>query len=277
MKNQNITAIEIQDSAILTDAAKQWALAHMQYLNSPMALLGSSLKVEKGEKQGFKTAILYMQPADKVSKKTLCAAAELFGCKKACLISSGQLGMQTGQNAATKRTILFLLRPELFKASLSAEIRTLYKKHGSSLAIRLNGTTDNDWTDVIAENPDVRFYDYTKIYARILKNKLENYDLTFSGSAFSPRSIAMTAHAIMAKKRTVLAFNTKGLKGEDQIPENLVDFDATDLRFKDAMDAVGALKRKGSSRAERIADAKSASFFFNAETYKTLNNIIARG
>lgn len=277
MKFQKITIQEIQDSVLITKDAKEWAIANMDYLNKPMQLFGSSLKVEKGEKAGYKTAILYLQPAGKVSVKTLCAAAALFGCEKACLISSGQLGMQTGQFAATKRTILFLLRKDSFINALNAEIRSLHKKHGNSLAIRLNGTSDIDWHDVIAANPETRFYDYSKIYARIAKNKLPNYDLTFSGSAYSDRAIAMTARAIQEGKRTVLAFNTKQLQGEFQIPGDLENFDDTDLRFLDHASAIGALKRKGSSKEQRAIENGKDSFFFNAVTYQKLNNIIARG
>jgi hypothetical protein len=179
MKFQKITEQEIEITDLITFNAKKWAIANIDYLNRAMKLFGSSLKVEKGEKQGFKTAILYLQPANKVSAKTVCAASDLFGCKNPCLISSGQLGMKTGQNAATKRTILFLLRRDDFINALNAEIRALYKNHGASLAIRLNGTADINWHDVIAANPEIQFYDYTKIFARIGKNRLANYDLTF--------------------------------------------------------------------------------------------------
>jgi len=272
-----ITKQEILDSVLINQNAKAWALDNLDYLNRPMKLLGSSIKVEKGEKEGYITCILYLQPADKVSVKTLCAAAALFGCKESCLISSGQLGMTVGQNAATKRTILFLLRPDEFKAQLHSEIQALQRKHGDKLAIRLNGTSDIDWHDVIAANPETRFYDYTKILARVQKNKLPNYDLTFSGSAYTDKSLAITARAIKSQFRTVIAFNTKGLQGEETIPNGLLDFDDTDLRFLDPANSVGALKRKGSSRQERESENGKASFFFNRQSYNKLNQIIAIG
>ena len=242
---QAITRQEILDSVLINENAKQWAIDKIDYLNRPMKLFGSSVKVEKGEKKGYITSILYLQPADKVSVKTLCAAAALFGCKGPCLISSGQLGMTTGQNAATKRTILFLLRHDDFVAQLNKEIQALQRKHGDKLAIRLNGTSDIDWHDVIAANPKTRFYDYTKIFARIQKNDLPNYDLTFSGSAYSNKSLAITARAIKSEFRAVIAFNTKELQGEETIPENLLDFDDTDLRFLDPVNSVVGLYAKG--------------------------------
>ncbi|MFZ9068406.1 MAG: GP88 family protein [bacterium] len=272
-----ITRQEILNSVLITPDAKAWALENLEYLNRKMKLFGSSVKVEKGEKEGYITYILYLQPHNKVSAKTLCPGAKIAGCAGPCLISSGQLGMSVGQNAATKRTILFLLRHDDFVAQLHSEIQALQKKHGSKLAIRLNGTSDADWHDVIAANPETRFYDYTKILSRVQKNDLPNYDLTFSGSAFNDKSLAITARAIKSEFRTVIAFNTKGLQGEETIPENLLDFDETDLRFLDPANSIGALKRKGSSRQERESENGKPSFFFTLETYNRLNQIIARG
>jgi hypothetical protein len=87
----------------------------------------------------------------------------------------------------------------------------------------------------------------------------------------------MTAKAIQKGARTVLAFNTKGLNGEMDIPGGLSDFDQTDLRFLDHASAIGALKRKGSNKIERSNDMQNASFFFTPDTYSKLINIIARG
>ena len=105
-----ITLAEINATKLINTNAKKWAKSNLNYLNKKGKLFGSSLKVEKGADK-FETLILYLQPADKVATETLCSFAELAGCKAPCLISSGQLGMSTGQNAATKRTILMLLRP----------------------------------------------------------------------------------------------------------------------------------------------------------------------
>ena len=51
------------------DNAKKWAIDNLDYLNKPMTLFGSSLKVEKG-KDKFDTYIIYLQPADKVAINT---------------------------------------------------------------------------------------------------------------------------------------------------------------------------------------------------------------
>ena len=101
---KKFTIKEITNTPVLTPAAKEWAVDNLHYLNKPMQLFGSSVKVEKGADK-FSTYILYMQPANKVSALTLCLGAESAGCLLGCLINSGLLGKTTGQNAAPKRTI----------------------------------------------------------------------------------------------------------------------------------------------------------------------------
>ena len=279
MLNNNYSANQIiaivLASALLTNTAKRWALDNIDYLAKPMRLLGSSKKVEKGEAKKIITKVMYLFPHDAISSITLCAGAKSAGCAAGCLYQSGQLGMPVGRDAMAKRTVLYVLFPKLFKAALINEIERAAKKHGKALAIRLNGTSDIDWTDVIKANPDVMHYDYTKLYNRVIKNKLANYHLTYSGSAFNARAIKNTAKAINAGVNTAIAFNTKNLKGEFAVPSELDNFDTTDLRFLDRAGALGALTRKGSSRADREAENEKDSFFFNPESFNKLNSLIA--
>ena len=275
-----ITVTEIQASTTINGAAKAWAVDNHDYLNKPMRFLGSSLKVEKG-KDKFDTYIMYLQPADKVASKTLCVGAVAAGCKKPCLISSGQLGMSTGQMAATKRTILLTLRNAESLAAIGLEIDKAERKAlktGIPALFRLNGTSDIDFGNFIASKPESRFYDYTKVLARVRKNTLPNYDLTFSGSMFSTQSKSALSKAIAARFRIAVAFNTKGLKDDAlAMPVGLVSFDTTDLRHLDGK-VIGTLTRKGSNKSERATDnLKSASFFVTAANVKEFNNIIARG
>ena len=264
----------------INDNAKKWARENWDYLtqtDTPLINVNSSTKIEKGQKINVNTGILYLKPADQVTTKTICAAADLMGCKKGCLIDSGQLGKKAGSNAAIKRTIMFALEPETFKKHLRIEILKHQLEFGETLAIRLNGTSDIDFTDLIASMPDQLFYDYTKIYSRVVKNKLPNYDLTFSGSANNAKSLQITARAIKSGNRTVLAVNTAETKGEYKLPQKLglipvVNFDDTDARFKDRKNAIGVLKRKGSNKAQRAQDEKKGGFFF---TQSTLGNLAA--
>mgnify|MGYP001158783317 FL=1 len=280
MKTNAITLAEINGSTLINDKAKEWARNNLDYLNKQMKLFGSSQKVEKGADK-FTTYILYLQPADKVSINTLCLFAEAAGCKNPCLISSGQLGMTTGQNAATKRTVLMLLRPEWFEAQLLSEIDKAERKaaiDGIPALFRLNGTSDLNFDYIIKQRPDSLFYDYTKLLSRVSKNTLDNYDLTFSGSMYSTQSRAALIKAVQRKHRIAIAFNTKGISRDSlSVPVGFANFDNTDLRHLDGP-VIGALKRKGSSIAERDADnARRDSFFVTSANLNEFNSIIAIG
>jgi hypothetical protein len=275
-----ITKQDIQFSDLVNNSAKFWALENLEYLNKPMRFFGSSLKVEKGADK-YDSYVMYLQPADKVAKQTLCAFAEKAGCKEPCLIDSGQLGMSVGQNAATKRTILMLLRPDYFKSQILAEIDKAERKAlkgGMPALFRLNGTSDLDFSDIIKARPRSMFYDYTKLLSRVRKNSIANYDLTFSGSMYSMQSRSALQKAVVAGHRIALAFNTKLIASDSLvIPDSLANFDKTDLRHLDGP-VIGALTRKGSNKKQRAYDdTLEASFFVTSANLKQFNDIIAIG
>ena len=242
-----------------------------------MTLFGSSLKVEKGADK-YDTYVMYLQPADKIAIKTLCSFATKAGCKEPCLIDSGQLGMTTGQNAATKRTILMLLRPDYFKARILSEIDKAERKAlktGIPALFRLNGTSDIDFSDIYKARPNSQFYDYSKVLSRVRKASLANYDLTFSGSMYSKQSRAALRKAVTAGHRIAVAFNTKLITSDAlAIPDNMANFDKTDLRHLDNK-VIGALTRKGSNKKQRAYDDNQAnSFFVTSANLKQFKNII---
>jgi len=258
----------------------EWALNNWDYLtrvNTPLVNVNSSSKIVKGEKLGFYTAILYLKPADMVAIKTLCPFAGKAGCKDGCLESSGQLGMMTADNAKIKRTILFLVDREAFEIELSKELTKHYLKHGDNFACRLNGTSDIDWFKFILDHPSITFYDYSKVLAYVKRaQKLGNYHITFSGSANSIETINQTALAIRSGFNTVIACDTKELKGEWQRPaklgnSSLVDMDQTDLRFKDKAGSIGTLKIKGGNKQERASRIGTNNFFFNEKSLAQLS------
>jgi len=275
-----ITKYQITVSDLINDNAKKWAIDHIDYLNKPMRFFGSSTKLEKGAEK-YDSYVIYLQPADKIAFKTLCAFAAKAGCKEPCLIDSGQLGMTTGQNAATKRTILMLLRPDYFKAQVLSEIDKAERKAvktGMPALFRLNGTSDLDFSDIYKARPNSQFYDYSKELSRVRKNTLTNYDLTFSGSMYSKQSRAALRKAVTAGHRIAMAFNTKLIASDAlTIPDNLANFDKTDLRHLDGK-VIGALTRKGSNKKQRAYDdAQNHSFFVTSTNLKQFKDIIAIG
>ena len=274
----NIIAQDIKQTTLINSSAKQWAIKNLDYLNKPMQFFGSSTKLEKGSDK-YDSYVMYLQPADKVAMQTICAFAAKAGCKEPCLIDSGQLGMTTGQNAATKRTILMLLRPDYFKKQVLAEIdkaeRRAAKPGQLPALFRLNGTSDLDFSDIIKQRPASMFYDYSKILSRVRKNTIANYDITFSGSMFSMQSRSALQKAAAAGHRIAMAFNTKLIASDSlTIPDNLADFDKTDLRHLDGP-VIGALTRKGSNKKQRAYDdTQEYSFFVTSANLKQFKDII---
>ena len=275
-----ITLQQIKDTNLLTGTAKDWARDNLDYLNKPMTLWGTSTKVEKGSDK-FDSYVMYLQPAGKVSVATLCTMAESSGCEKACLVQTGHLGMTNGQNAATKRTILMLLKPRWFKDKLLSEVDKAERraiKTGIPALFRPNGTSDCDFSEIIAARPQSQWYDYTKVLSRVRKHaNTPNYDLTYSGSMYSTQSKLALSKAVMRGYRVAMAWNTKHSKGDTlKLPTGAKSFDTTDLRHLDPK-VIGTLTRKDSSIAQRhIDNMVTNSFFVTQANVSEFNNIIAR-
>ena len=273
-----ITLQEIWHSTYLTQEAKLWARDHLEYLNTPMTLWGTSTKVEKGADK-FETYVMYLIPAGKVAVRTLCDGAKAAGCEAPCLIQTGHLGMSNGQNAATKRTILWLLRREWFEAQLLREVDKAERRAlrtGIPALFRPNGTSDVDFSHIIAQRPQSQWYDYTKVLSRIRRNTLANYDLTYSGSMYSVQSKAALRKAAQRGHRIAMAWNTKGSKSDTlALPVGATSFDKTDIRHLDGA-VVGTLTRKDSNVAQRHLENQAAqSFFVTSANVAEFNDIIA--
>ena len=244
---------------------------HKDYFNKPPSyLLGidSSYKVAKGKKLKVVTAIQYLAPDRMVTSNTLCPNAERNGCSDACLKDSGRLGMMNSQRAMISRTLFYLYMNDNYYRQLRYEIDKAYMTYGNDLAVRLNGTSDINYNDLVKDYPHIQFYDYTKNRNMLMKNKNKNHHYTFSGSMFSDYSIKELKQAVKDKLNIALAFNTANSKQDTlQIPHKLfgvelVSFDETDARFKDDQGSIGYLTRKGSSIKVRKQDDQEINNFF---------------
>ncbi len=250
------------------------------YMSTKQPLMGfnSSVKISKGLKRfDYTTGILYLQPSNAVSVRTLCPWAKPAGCEDDCLgKKSGRLQMLLSQNAMTRRTIQYVLDPDGVKDRLRSEI---LKNETDNYCIRLNGTSDEDWSDLISSLPNIQFYDYTKVFHRVERNTLSNYHLTYSASFLNQKLINKTKEAVAKGFNVALPLNTKECKGEFKRPTEAVinneikqldDFDYTDLRFLDKDGSVGTLLRKGSKITDRLAEMSKPSFFGNPSTLALL-------
>ena len=230
------------------------------FSEKPIKLLGVSgdAKTSKGEKLGFKTAILYLAPAMQ-SGEQLCPMAQLAQCDLACLFTAGRGAMAPVFYSRLRKALFWQQYQAEFIALIKKEIKNLYarsQKEGDwELLVRLNGTSDIRWENygIIEALPMVKFYDYTKLANR--KNLPVNYDLTFSYSgvaAFFP----FVKKAIANRMRLAVVFRTRKLV-EDMLfykqtflGLDIVDGDDTDVRVLDPLGVVVALYAKGKAKKD---------------------------
>jgi hypothetical protein len=224
-------------------------------------------KTIKGEKLGFKTAILYMSPyKQNATGKNLCAHATP-GCAAACLFTAGRGKFSNVKQARINKSNYFLSNRSEFILQLFDEINFLGKKH-SNLVIRLNGTTDIPYENITVKDgknifelfPNLQFYDYTKDFKRIIRNDIPNYNLTFSMAETAANKLqsfdllrsGYNVAAVFNKDlyNDLLNKNVTTLQGKG-CKVNLVDGDVSDLRFLDKKGSLVMLKAKGDANKDR--------------------------
>jgi hypothetical protein len=231
-----------------------------EIFNAPIAnLFGTSTKVEKGEKQGWLTTILYLSPA-KASGFQVCSMATK-GCEAACLSTAGRGGIfpkgksdNAIQAARRRKTQWFFTRRNEFLLQLDKEIGSHKRRaarKGFSPAVRLNGTSDILWETMLIDgmtlferHPDVVFYDYTKHPARDVSD-IPNYSLTFSLAEDNDEQAEL---ALQNGMNVAAVFHTVP---ETFMGRTVVDGDESDLRFLDPEGVIVGLKAKGKARFDR--------------------------
>jgi hypothetical protein len=223
-----------------------------------MLQVDTSAKTIKGNKLGFKTAILYLSSARR-SGTNVCANAHLAGCIDPCLIGSGRGAMACVEMSRLRKTLYWLQYQAEAIAQIKREIAMLEKraaKQGWILLVRLNGTSDIRWENsgIIQAFPAVQFYDYTKLCNR--KNVPANYDLTFSYSGVALYA-AQVQIALANKLRIAVVFAKRSTvvnmlaNSETFLGLPVVDGDDTDIRHLDPMNCVVALYAKGKAKHDR--------------------------
>lgn len=202
---------------------------------SPMM---SNPKTAKGAGLPVLSAILHLAPST-VSGYNVCPNAS-DGCKKACLNFAGRGQMNSVQVARIAKTKLFFENKTEFFNRLNADIVALSrkaKKENVKPAVRLNGTSDLNWTvgSLIESYPDVQFYDYTKNISSIRRlawhhaqGKMLNYHLTFSRSESNEHECI---EALGLGFNVAVVFS--GPAPVEYLASPVIDGDQHDFRFLD--------------------------------------------
>jgi hypothetical protein len=221
------------------------------------SILGvDNAKTSKGYKAGYLTGIVYLMPDSK-----LCPMSETAQCAEACLVSAGRGRFDSVAIARRERTRLFRDDRSLFLSLLCAEIDGLITKAnklGKTPCVRLNGTSDLDWSRIFVGDEtlferysSVQFYDYTKSPSIVRKaTKVANWHVTMSYSEANAHYSALS-FAAMREHGVNLA-----VVFGDKLPEywhglRVIDGDKDDLRFRDPAYVIVGLTAKGKAKQDQ--------------------------
>lgn len=212
-------------------------------------LTTQATKIDKSQNDNWVNVIMYLDP---LYRKEVCLGASA-GCRKSCLINSGRMIMPSAVNARKARTELYFNDPEVFMMQLKGEIMQALAqamKQGKRLAVRLNGTSDLDWSEVYRDFPTVQFYEYTKRPELVEKFKeFANVDLTFSKHENHTEAQVLKVLDSGTNVAVVFAGNVP----ENYIARPVINGDEHDRRFEDAKGMIVGLKLKGTKATKEFA------------------------
>lgn len=241
----------------LYDNARREAEARFAAGWRPSSLLGKeNVKLKKAEKLNRRGLGLSLAPAQ-VSGWETCASRSPE-CTKHCLFTSGRgapyFSRKDGSNPIWMgrifRTIWYYRARDEFMAQLRKEV-----SRNQDAAIRLNVFSDIQWErqfpELFTDFPNVQFYDYTKHFKRMFRDRPSNYHLTFSLHENNQDQAGEVLQAGMN-----VAAITDSIGGT-LFGFPVIDGDDHDLRFLDPTPSVVGLRPKGS--------LKSGDFIYETE------------
>jgi hypothetical protein len=262
--------------SLSTGALRVLASEHAALMDDvPKSLLTEGTanpKVGKGEKRGYRTAIMHLSPGNLAGFET--CAGRTVGCFAACLNTAGRGGMATAKPseihvARMRRTRYFKRDRRGFGLMLERELEGHLRKAARAdliPVVRLNGTSDLPWENVrftwrdgsrstvFERFPDVQFYDYTKVIRRLREPLPANYDLTFS-LAESNAADADEAIRLGFRVAVVMRNRERPSAKVGQLPTEwngtpVVDADESDLRFLEPAGVYCGLRAKGLAKTD---------------------------
>ena len=233
-------------------------------------LLGSSLKVEKGEAMGWTTRVLYMAPGSEAfggDGRTLCPWAG--SCEAVCLgHNSGQMAMSNSKRARLWKTAFYMGDRHRWRDLLQLEVDA-FGSRGGKRAVRVDGTSDTGEARKLWSR-GVQLYDYTKNLGRAKRvNTLWSPGLWHVTYSVSERSNLLDVDNLLRDGgNAAVVFAAR--KGEP-LPKTwrgheVVDGDAHDLRFLDGPGKVAGLRFKAArAPAAMMQQGIEGGFVFPAE------------
>ena len=213
--------------------------------------VNQSAKLEKGHKLLYRTLGLYLAPSKKAGIDVCGFACR--ACRLACLDGSGHkliedlCGKNTIAVSRIKKTWIAVFFPKIAEKLIKHEIEREQRKAEFSeynLAIRLNCTSDLDWSHIIEQFPFEIFYDYTKNPTRQNGKRL-NYHVTYSFADMSQNRLLWYFQHIKEGVNLAIPVIEQDVERVLLEIENTFSMDTTDLRFLDEPKAsFGILKAK---------------------------------
>lgn len=219
-----------------------------------------SAKLQYSYNAGTETYGIYLAPATLARDKrhpnlnvcpfsSQCVESCLSGAghnKIAILANKGINGLTTIDQARIKKTHLFYDDRDKFMHILISELESAKasaKRKNMDFAVRLNCTSDLspelfklDGKNILEMYPDIQFYDYTKVPARLaLTERYPNYFLVFS---YDGVNWFECEQYLKSGGNVAVVFDLYDEKGKQILPEvwrgyKVIDGNTTDTRFAD--------------------------------------------
>ena len=223
-------------------------------------LLSKGSTNSKTAKNNIETYILYLSPEKQNSKGVnLCPKASK-GCAAACLYTAGRGKFTNVKKSRINKSEYYISDKKTFINQLSNELLKIAAKaikQNKKIAIRLNGTSDQDFISIIKKynNLDLLngdqfknlvFYDYTAILGKIKKYLNTNYSLTLSRKEDNENDILQALKLggnVAAVFRDELPTTYKGYK--------VVNGDTSDLEMIYNNNVILGLKAKGDAKKDK--------------------------
>ena len=197
---------------------------------------------KQADQLGILSFALSLAPYTASGAGNVCPLASP-GCSAVCLNYAGRGQMSSIQQARIQKTRFWFSDRDGFLELLTRDlekVQRLATRHGKLAAVRLNVFSDIPWERFLDLDrfPEVQFYDYTKVSARLGRTPA-NYYLTFS---LSEQNETAGRQALARGFNVAVPFRDPPVRF---LGHRVIDGDTHDYRFLDPRPVVVGLKPKG--------------------------------